>query len=397
MRYFLQSVVLRMHNQHNIIFTILFFFSFFAYVPGEMKMLQYVTIVILLFHVLIKGSFPLRKFRKLNTALFVFLSIVLISGIVGDIKYGHYAWHVNVTSSILFVFQVLTLFGHVEYVISKNLQTIFIKQLIQILGLFLIINDLHIFLNIKNIYDVPDNLFFLGSKFGVSYSHLLFCALLFTYNTFSMIWKIVLLLFCAFISKIVFCSTGLIGSFSFIVLYLFEKIGGKLLYKRFVFLMSIIASVCFSFVIILIMSSPWFLSFMEMLGESSILTGRTNIYIHLADIISASPFFGYGNGNSQMYVIYYTDVGNAQNGILADIVDWGIIGTISFLSIPYGLLKNTKYSRYSYPLLCLLYTYIIVGMVEITMGVRFIAALSLFLLPSVYFVDDRQFKRHKIF
>lgn len=397
MLFYPTRAVLRMHNQHNIIYTILYFFSFFAYVPGEIKMLQYVAVVILLYHVLIKGSFSLQKFRKLNTAIFVFLSIVLISGIVGDIKYGHYAWHVSVTSSILFVFQVLTLFGYVEYVISKNLQTIFIKQLIKILGLFLIINDLDVFLNIKNIYDVPDNTFLLGSKFGVSYSHILFCALLFTYNNFSLIWKIAFILFCAFISKIIYCSTGLIGALFFILLCLFERFGGKLLYKRSVFILSIVVSACFAFAIMFIMASSWYLSFIEMLGESSALTGRTIIYKHLADIIADSPFLGYGNGNSQMYVIYYTDVGNAQNGILADIVDWGIIGTVSFLSIPFGILKFTKYSRYSYPLLCLLYTYIIVGMVEITMGIRFITALSLFLLPSVYSVDDCQFKRHKIF
>ena len=32
------------------------------------------------------------------------------------------------------------------------------------------------------------------------------------------------------------------------------------------------------------------------------------------------------------------------------------------------------------------------GMVEITMGMRFIAALSLFLLPSGYFVDNKSKK-----
>lgn len=364
--------------------------------PDGIKVLKYATIGFLFTHLLINKVFCLRQFKKLNYSIFLFSFIVLLSGFVGDIKYGHYDWHVGITSSMFFIIQTLTVFGYVEYVISKNLQTVFIKQLILVFGLFLMITDLGIFININNIYDVPDNIFFMGSKFGVSYSHILFCALLFTYKKYSIIWKIALLLFCVFISRIVYCSTGLIGAISFLLLYLFEKFGGKLLYKRYIFFLSIVVSACFAFVIILIMESPLYLALMEKLGETTTMTGRTIVYKHLADIIADSPFLGYGNGNGVMYVIYCTGVGNAQNGILTDIVDWGIIGTLSLLLIPYGILKFAKYSRYSYPLLCILYVYIIAGMVEITMGIRFITALSLFMLPSVYFVDNHLFKRHKI-
>ena len=378
-----------MQSRHNIIYTLLFYFSFFAFTPGELKLLKYVTIVILLGYVLKNNVFHIRQFKKLNTIIFVFSSVVLLSGIVGDLKYGHYDWHVNVTSSILLVFQVITVFGYVETLINKNLQTVFIKQMIQVLGLMLVINDLEILFRVKGLVDEPDVTFFLGSKFGVSYSHLLFCALLFSYKKIPIAGKIILLLFCVFISRLVFCSTGLIGAFSFIIFFLFEKIGGRLLYKRIIFLGSIILSISFAFVIIFVMSTPWFIAFVEKLGESPTLTGRTNIYIHLVDIIAGSPFLGFGNGNSQMYVMYYTEVGNAQNGMLADVVDWGIVGTLFFLMIPLRILKQSKYNRYSYPLLCMLYTYVIAGMVEVTMAIRFILALSLFLLLSGYMEDNQ--------
>lgn len=378
-----------MQSRHNFIYTLLFYFSFFAFTPGDLKLLKYVTIVILLSYVLKNNVFHIRQFKKLNTIIFVFSSVVLLSGIVGDLKYGHYDWHVNVTSSILLVFQVITVFGYVETLINKNLQTVFIKQMIQVLGLMLVINDLEILFRVKGLVDEPDVTFFLGSKFGVSYSHILFCALLFSYKKIPIVGKIILLLFCVFISKLVFCSTGLIGAFSFIILLLFEKIGGHLLYKRIFFGGSIILSISFAFIIIFVMSTPWFIAFVEKFGESPTLTGRTNIYIHLVDIIAGSPFLGYGNGNSQMYVMYYTEVGNAQNGMLADVVDWGIVGTLFFLIIPLRILKQSKYNRYSYPLLCILYTYVIAGMVEVTMAIRFILALSLFLLSSGYMEDNQ--------
>ena len=96
---------------------------------------------------------------------------------------------------------------------------------------------------------------------------------------------------------------------------------------------------------------------------------------------------------SVVYGKYYTEIGNAQNGMLADVVDWGIVGTMFFLLIPMGILKHSKYNRCSFPLLCMLYTYIIAGMVDVTMAIRFILALSLFMLLSGYSVEDGQTKK----
>lgn len=362
--------------------TICFYVSVFVSMPDEWKLLKYICVLYLLLFVLSHKILSHREYRRLNFFLYSFVLIVLLSGILGDIKYGHYPWHVNVTSSFLLATQVLALFGYVEYVISRNLQRVFVRQLLTIICVCIIIADIKILFNLNSIIDSTSVNYIVGNKFDLCYSHIVFCALLLAYRRIPFIGIIVILSFCAVLSKLIYCTTGFIGALFFLFLILFENLFKKLLYKRLVLYTCVLLSVIFALLIGIIVNMEWIDRILYMLGESSTMNGRTIIYTQLAEIINGDPYFGYGNGNHQNYVEYYTEIGNAQNGILADIINWGVVGTFIFLMIPWGILGKSHYNRVNYPLLCLLYTFVILATVEVTMGTWFLSALSLFLLAS---------------
>lgn len=179
-----------------------------------------------------------------------------------------------------------------------------------------------------------------------------------------------------------YCSTGIIGTFAFFVFYIGKKYLKKLLYKPSILILSIIMSSLFAIFVDIILSLPFFQSILVALGESPSLTGRTVIYANILDIILQRPLLGYGNANNSSYVFYYTGIGNAQNGLLADIVDWGFIGTILFIILITIVTKMCINKEVGYYILCFIYMYIVTAMVEITMGGKFIVALSILLVAS---------------
>lgn len=369
-------------KNHNIINTACFIIAGFINFVPELKFIKYICIVYLLLFIVSKGVFSDKRFRVLNSIVFAFSLIVLLSGYISDKRFGDFDWHVNITSSILFVFQTIVLLGYAEFLLRFNQYKSFIKQFLVLWGGCLLLSDVYILANLSRIQDDTASIYLIGNKFIISYGHILFCALFFSLKESHFLIKSILIIFCIFISKKVYCTTGIIGALSFFFLVIYRSIIGKYLYKRTVFYTCIILSVCFALFISVIQETAWFESFMDMLGETKTMSGRTGIYLLLAEIIEKSPYWGYGNGNSQTYVEYYTNIGNAQNGLLADVVDWGMIGTCFFLMIPYAILGKTKYSHQSYPIICFLYMYIVVAMVEVTMNIKFIAGISLLMLFS---------------
>lgn len=373
-----------MKNRHNIIYTLCFYISSFVYLHNEWKLIKYACVIYLLFFILSRKVLLLREYRRLNVILCVFSLVVIISGVLSDMKYGHFVWHVDVTSSILLTTQVIVLFGYVEYIISHGLQRLFVRQFMNILGICLIIADFGIFYNLNNIIDSTEVNYVVGNKFALSYSHILFCAILFSYRQFSQLISVALISYCAIISKLVYCTTGLIGAVVFIILVLGRNTFGRLLYKRIFLYLCMLGSVFFALFISVIQNMEWYNNFLSLIGESSSINGRSTIYAQLVDIINGDPFWGYGNGNQQNYVEYYTGIGNAQNGILSNIINWGFIGTFMFMMIPWFIFGMCKNRHSNYFLLCLLYMFIIVATVEVTMSLWFLSALSLFLLMSNY-------------
>lgn len=122
----------------------------------------------------------------------------------------------------------------------------------------------------------------------------------------------------------------------------------------------------------------------DVLGRSLNLTGRTMIYDDLDVIIQASPYVGWGYGTS--VVRDYVGYGNAQNGLMELMVTYGVIGTMSFLSVLLVLLpsRGRRMQGGAAGLVGSLYGMFFASLVEISFGIMFYLMLS---VTSVVLAD----------
>lgn len=121
----------------------------------------------------------------------------------------------------------------------------------------------------------------------------------------------------------------------------------------------------------------------DILHEDLTLTGRTVIYAKMLDLIEEQPWFGYGNGTASFFTWYYMSMPNTQNGLLNDYIDWGMVGVSFFVFLFYFVVKYIGCNiSHKNPFLCLLYTYIVLSSIEITLGLSFLAILPLSLFSD---------------
>ena len=193
----------------------------------------------------------------------------------------------------------------------------------------------------------------LGNKFNLSYLHIFSVALYANMReekakkvntTLIILWGIAF-----FIAITSTCTTAAVACVLFAVLNLFQEKFEKII------LNSIVAIV---------------------LIEDTTLTGRMTIYQNVLKLLMMNPWFGFGAENN--YAMSHTvAMGmNTQNGLADIIVSYGVVGAclILLLMIVSLLKRKEDYSR-SY--MALMYTFIIVSMVEITLGNYFLITLAL--------------------
>ncbi|AZV55535.1 O-antigen ligase family protein [Clostridium sp. AWRP] len=81
----------------------------------------------------------------------------------------------------------------------------------------------------------------------------------------------------------------------------------------------------------------------EVLHKSITLTGRTNIYSHIPELISLSPLVGYGYGTKIVadYIGYIDSAFvSAHNSILELLLIYGAIGTVFFIKLIWDTLRQ---------------------------------------------------------
>ena len=294
-------------------------------------------------------------------------------------------WQVGFGSSALFALRTISIIFYVEYVIYTRTQRIFLKSFFYILAIHLLITDIYIFINYSNITtEEAGRIFVIGNKFIVSYYHLIFAALFLSWYRPNKFVTLCLALFCIIISKFVHCSTGIIGATLFLLLTIFRSILKKILYSPVIFCGSMTICILFAYLVETITNNIYFIALLSFFEKSSTITGRSQIYSYVFGLIEQSFWFGYGNGNATTLTLNTTNIGNAQNGVVEDILNWGIIGFISFLSIPMYLISSKNQKTHNYYILCIMYLYIFMGTLEITLGTKFLVIIALFLLLSNY-------------
>lgn len=354
------------------------FLLFKSYLPTDYKK----TIV---FH---KKRFILqRKYRTVNQALLLFGGTVLFSSIhMLTIHFPPGFKEVSPLSGVLLVLCVACSFFMMEYVNEKNLhQSFFILMYRFTLG-YLLVNDLLLLAQMPSVSGMESStiIYLIGNKFEVTYMHLFFSALY--YQVFSTGMKVYLrqyiilvmhLVLTLFIAIGVECSTGVLGVVLLAVfLFLYKKI--RFIFRPFfaIILMLLFGAFFLLYETILAIPSVQYL-IVDILNEDLTLTGRTYIYTRMLDLMDTQPWFGYGNGTATFFTTYYIHekLTNTQNGLLNDYIDWGIIGVICLIILTYSVLRSAS-SRIN-PFICLIYTYIVLSSIEITLGLRFLAVLPM--------------------
>lgn len=250
--------------------------------------------------------------------------------------------------------------------------------------------------------------YLVGNKFSVSYLHMDLLALWFVKNkgTFHFWQKsktlaIFLACFIVIISIYIDCITGLLGCV--VLVWLFASMNAPVRKKLFklnspgLLALLLVASVIFPFVAQSVVAIPAVNTFLtEVLGRSSTLTGRINIFDIFVRRMEENWLWGYGFGNSSYIAQAIFGYANAQNAILDWIMQAGILATgglLGLILMIFRQLSKASETAEIMPLVALIYVYVIMGAVETTFSMTFllwIAVLFMRINETKQTADDEE-------
>lgn len=239
--------------------------------------------------------------------------------------------------------------------------------------------------------------FLVGSKFTVAYFHINLLTFwfirsreIFFGNRRIKYIAIVGIPFIWFVSSYVDCITGILGCLIMMILFRFIQSGKQKTLLKLnspaVMLSAMAMSVIFPFVAGFIVSIPFVRHILlNVVNRSTNLTGRLNIYMDFMDGMHGHWLWGYGVGNANTVSTRLFGYANAQNALLQWVLQLGVVGTTCMaalmVTVLWRLNKSNAVAR-SMPLVCLIYLYIILGMIEITYSMSFLLLFGLIFLLS---------------
>lgn len=236
-----------------------------------------------------------------------------------------------------------------------------------------------------------------GNKFSSSYYFFFLIATYYSlYNerihkdaAYKLIYFLLITLSILF-SFITACSTTIISSAMFFVLYFLNEKIRKLLMRPLSVGIGIGISAAFPVMMTAIVSNKYVQYLItNILGESLTLNYRNVIYNnHLFYLISNRLLFGYGYNNTAMLDRTNQVFSNAQNGLMDIVLRYGVIGAAALVLMMIVLYKRSskteKVEGYSF----LVHILLIAGMIEIT--------YNWFMLWAVFLVGWIDFEENNI-
>lgn len=326
-------------------------------------------LVYLIFHV------PFRKL--LNESLFFGGAVVLASGL------GYLSGAIalsGVFHSLLYALCLYALYALLRHCSEKDCMNDAVDCFWRMTGVFCLISLISIALQGTS-NDGTSITYFFGNKFATSYYFLFFAALFYMRChekikqrlRYKLIY-LALALLAVVISDLVYCTTAVLSALVLVVLPFLPRWVTRKLANPWVVLVSMLVAGIIPFLITPILSlKPVQFVIVDLLGENMVLTGRSRIYSMLAEVILHRPLFGYGYANTA--VADAVSFGNAQNGLLQMIVDYGILGGLFFILLVWRSLKAADKTRRSDALTVLAYAMIVASIVEISYNYIFFMAI----------------------
>jgi O-antigen ligase len=281
----------------------------------------------------------------------------------------------------------------IEYLCRKNGKQYVFNTLWKIFFIFILIIDIAVLgtggRGIGGNEVLP--FYILGNKFAVSYYHMFILILFLLQNSYIKKEKIrkkvfyLLLVYSIAICVLVSCNTGIIGC---LVIGLMFVLSSNVK-KNFIFdfisrpAVFIVFFIGITFLLVgtdILLSSDIIQNIVtNVLNRNMSLTGRLQMYQVALEAITKKPFWGYGINST--YIEDALIWGNAQNGLLKMLLDYGVIGTIVFIYVCFNAIdkgiSSKNLNEISYPLTTFLYGMIICSMVEINLSALFFFGLAL--------------------
>lgn len=329
------------------------------------------------------------KYRTVNIVLFLFLFIVLITAYINrhDVKDRNVF-----LASIVFVAIVVEAFFLFQCVEHKNQLNRVIKVIYCLNVIYVVVTDL-LMLFYPELVVRTEGYYLIGNKFSVVYAHLLMCCLYWYVKGKNRVLsyqnKTILFLICSltiFISIYADCATGIVASVFLFMFMMFNKHLCLLTMKPLI----PVVTLCLSCSILLLSDSVLRNTFVQFVVEDVLqkditLTGRMNIYASVLSLLPGHFWSGYGYGSTYEVCMKLLGAPNTQNGLLEILVQYGIIGVSLFLLLVYLVFrknKNLKSRKHSMPIVAMLYIYIVLASVEITLELDFIVLLAILTVCS---------------
>jgi len=294
---------------------------------------------------------------------------IVISSIWGNIK--GYINIDNVFNSVLHAGCIYYIYILIKYCYEKEKINIVLKSLLFILSIYNVISIISIIS--KGFNSEGAIIYFLGDKFRTSYYLIMWCSVFLCLNSdkikSNLLLKLIFLIIIIIVIMIcnyVKCSTTVVGSLVFFILYLFGSKFRKLICKKntIIIILFVSAFIIFAFnAILTIKPVEYFIT--KILNENINLTGRMHIYSNLIKVFKQSPVFGHGYGNYAVGIV--SGFGNAQNAIFQLLVDYGFFGFIIFIS----LFKDAVRESYVNDLNWGMYIYLIVALICASVEISF--------------------------
>lgn len=284
------------------------------------------------------------------------------------------------------------------YCREKNYVHKFIDRFYAMTAVYIFFSMVSILLN-RPAYDSPA-IYFVGNKFATSYLFMLFTVLFgikyvdLDKGNYTWIYY-ALSIATVFLSGYIYCSTAVVSSLVLPAIPLIPKTLRKTICNTKGIMLAGSISVLVILIIEIVLNNQQIRYFIrDILRESLTLTGRLQIYKALPKIISERLLLGYGYGNG--VVRDAVGYGNAQNGELDMLVNYGIIGCTALLWTIYKC-TNKQIENGYWRMYVMTYAMLAASIVEISLGYEFF--LSLFVIyaasEQTEFADAKENKGHK--
>jgi len=240
--------------------------------------------------------------------------------------------------------------------------------------------------------------YLVGTKFTVSYMHFNLFALWIMQQRDKkgtkpvkkwLIWGAAGIV--ALVAIYVNCMSGVLGIALLVWLTVWRSSSqrvSRLLTSPAFFVTCIVACTWIAFVIGFFLDIPFIKTFIEdVLCRSTTLTGRINIYLGYTDAMQGHWLFGYGYGSSNLVSHQFFGCANAQNAVLQWILQCGLVTTVLLIMLLVLIMKQVNMCRKdanvaTEVLVVLVYTYIMLGIVEVTYSMSFILFLALIFMVT---------------